>query len=59
VPIFITLEDSILPGCDLLVFLVPDVLKDNNIFIFRVRQSVTHLTLKMTGTTTLLKSRDH
>ena len=42
-------KDSVLPGCDLLVVLVPDVLKDDNIFIFRVRQSMTHLTLKFKG----------
>jgi hypothetical protein len=42
-------EDSVLPGCDLLVVLVPDILKDDDIFVFSVRQSMTHLTLKVKG----------
>jgi hypothetical protein len=33
-------EDSVLPRCDLLVVLVPIDLKDDNIFIYMVRQSV-------------------
>jgi len=33
-------EDSIIPRYDLLVVLVPDILKDDNIFIYMVRQSM-------------------